>query len=412
MCNGVGLRGVILVVMALCAASPALGQQRRGAEAAEVVFIGANHNLTFLHPGFSPAHLRALLSAVGPAAICLEIPPDWSRAEGIPTYPQEQYAAMTWAERAGVPMYGVDWNSARTTAPAVVRMSDSVPLAERGEHYDRFRSNHLATVQWTAARAFDEVAEDLEAVQQNMEADSTAWAERDDSIAANIRAVAVRYAGRRIAVVYGRGHYGPIKRRLESAGIQVMTSQGYFPLDEDRVRDDWSGDDLIVLLGTNLDDWRTIAYPQSRNHQRTKELLDRLRREQPASVPARYFEARWRMLLGDLDSSRIALSRIAEEPSRSGVRYQADPRWSWPPFRFFEQKARYYVAIAHDLAGDREAAVAEYRRLLNLTDDELVVPAFIGARKVDLRPFLESFLRLPYRGGLLEAYRASLALTR
>ncbi|MGQ0702344.1 MAG: hypothetical protein ACT4PM_04335 [Gemmatimonadales bacterium] len=41
-----------------------------------------------------------------------------------------------------------------------------------------------------------------------------------------------------------------------------------------------------------------------------------------------------------------------------------------------------------------------------------MVPVFIAARRMDLRPYLESLIRTPYRGGLFEAFRVSLALGR
>ncbi len=85
---------------------------------------------------------------------------------------------------------------------------------------------------------------------------------------------------------------------------------------------------------------------------------------------------------------------------------------SWPPPRTFEQKARFYLAVGHDLAGDHEAAATEYRTLTAQSDDQLVVPSFMDARSLDLRPYLERLIHTPYRGGLFEAFRVSLALGR
>jgi len=84
----------------------------------------------------------------------------------------------------------------------------------------------------------------------------------------------------------------------------MVPASQYFPVEPERIQRGWQPDDAVVLLGTNLDDWRTIAAPQSRNHQRTKELLDRLTREQPNAIVTRYYKARWRMLLGDVEGAR------------------------------------------------------------------------------------------------------------
>jgi hypothetical protein len=344
--------------------------------------------------------------------VCVEILAGRGREAGIPTYPQEQYAAISWADRNGVPVHAVDWNVQRRSLPPVVRMSDTVPLDEDSDRFRRFRSAYLATVRWTAARAFGETQDDIESLWRSFAEDSTTWAERDDSIAANISKVVAQHPGRRVAVVFGGGHYPPIKPRLEAMGIRVSLPLQYFPLSADDIQAAWHPDDAIVLVGTNLDDWRAIGLPQSRNHQRTKELLDRLRRERAGSVITRYYEARWAMLFGDLDSSRVALTSITRRGGATGLPYQANERWSWPPFRTFEAKARFYLAVAHDLAGDHEAASREYATLLRLPEDELVVPVFIAARRLDLRPYLESLVRTPYRGGMFEAFRASLALGR
>jgi hypothetical protein len=394
-------------------------QARQPPGRSEVVFIGANHNLSFLHPGFSPAHLRALLSKIGPVAVCVEVPLDWPQSLGIPTFPQEQYAAMTWAKQVGVPMYGVNWTTPSVKAlPPIERMTELEP-AEAGDRFERFRSSHRATILWAADRAFGEVAEDLESFQRTQLGtpldkypDEGIAAERDDRIAQNIQAVAAKHPGRPIAVVFGGGHYLPLKKRLEARGIRIVSALKYFPLESERIQASWQSDDAVVLLGTNLDDWRTIASPQSRNHQRTKELLDRLARERPNAIVTRYYRARWRMLLGDLEAARPELKRIADEGTATVSPYLADARWSWPPLRAYEQRARFYLAVSHDLAGDRQEAVSHYRTLLTMPEDQLVVPALIGGRRVDLRPYVESLLRTPFRGGIFEAYRAFLAMGR
>lgn len=401
---------------------PCGAQQVRSRDVTEVVFVAANPNLSFLHPGFSPAHIRGLLTKMDLTALCLvQLGADWIQTEGIPTYPQEHYAALTWALRRNVPVYGVSWaSSARDTLPPL-RMSDTSSLLRPGNRFNEFREARRVADLWDAAQAFGEDPNDLESWQRRelpMQVlewpyeDSTA-VQRGDRIADNIRTVVGKYVGQRIAILSSTAWYLPLKRRLESSGlVRVVPALAFFPLEPDRIAAEQYPDDAVLLLGTNLDDWRTLALPQSRNHQRTKELLDRLRLERPGSPITRYYEARWKMLLGDFDGARILLQTIARADTATRLPYVADPRWSWPPFRTYEQKARFYLAVAHDVAGQRDAAVVEYRHLLSLPADQLVVPAFTGARRIDLRPYLETFLRTPFAGGLFEGYRAVLAMGR
>ena len=394
-------------------------QGRQPADQPEVVFIAANHNLTFLHPGFTPAHIRALLSKIHPAALCLEVLPDWDRRLGIPSFPQEQYAAMTWAERAGVPVYGVNWATPEVQALPPIERMRYVDLVERGPQFEQFREEYRQTVLWTALRAFAESTDDLESLQRGLPAAVESWpseetgaAIRDDRIAENIRAVVARYPGQRIAAVFGTYHYLPQKRRLAEHRIRVVSAVQYLPLDAERIDAGWHPDDAVVLLGTNLDDWRILGALQSRNHQRTKELLDRMKGERPNSVLLRYYDARWRMLLGDLEAASPALERLAREGTTTAIPYLADARWCWPPFRTYEQRARFYLGVAFDLAGEHETALSHYRALLRLSDDELAVPALIGGRRVDLRPYLESLVKTPFRAGVFEAFRAAVAMGR
>lgn len=422
--NGaISCKCMLPLVIAAAVGMPLTGaatQERESTNVTDVVFIGANHNYTFLHPRFSPAHVRALLSKIDPAALCIELTPDWPRNDGLPTWPQEQYAALTWAQSAEIPVYAVDWATPeRRALSPIVRMSEGAALTESGQAFEDFKEYYLDMVWWTASQAFGDAPNDIESHQRNSLAvdgwqDEGDAAVRDDRIAENIRAVLAQYPGQRVAVVFGGGHYLPLKRRLESSGnIRVAPPLRYFPLEPERIEAGWHPDDAIVLLGTNLDDWRSTAFPQSRNHQRSKELLDRLRRERPGSVVTRYYDARWRMLLGNLDEASQLLRGILAEDGTTTLPYRADTRWSWPPFRAFEQKARFYLAVASDLAGDRDAALKEYESLMSLPDDQLVVPApWPPGRRIDLRPYVASFMSTPFQGGILEAYRAHFAMGR
>lgn len=118
------------------------------------------------------------------------------------------------------------------------------------------------------------------------------------------------------------------------------------------------------------------------------------------------------MLLGDVEGATVELQRIADSRTTTVLAYLLDARWSWPPLRAYEQRARFFLAIAHDMAGARQEPLSHYRLLLNLPEDQLVVPAMIGGRRLDLRPYVESFVREPFRGGDVEAYRAFLAMGR
>jgi len=115
------------------------------------------------------------------------------------------------------------------------------------------------------------------------------WDIRNDHIADNILHVASKHPGKRIAVVYGRTHYVPLAHRLqEHTYTEVIPTTDFLPLSEQEVEAAWHNDDAILLLGTNLDSWKIPGAPQSRNHQRSKYLLDRLSSAHPRSAATQY----------------------------------------------------------------------------------------------------------------------------
>src|SRR5688572_14347820 len=87
---------MVLVVGAALSESSVMVAANRQGRNSEVVFVGAQHTLSFLHPGFSPGHLRALLSKIDPVAVLIEQFADFHSEVKIPTFPQEVYAAVTW----------------------------------------------------------------------------------------------------------------------------------------------------------------------------------------------------------------------------------------------------------------------------------------------------------------------------
>lgn len=407
---------VLITASALALAGQVVAQGVTARRTVDVVFVGFNHNLAFLHPGFSPAHIRALLSRIRPVAVCLELLPDWETLGDIPTFPQEQYAAITWAREARVPIFGVDF--AAPGSPDTARMTELSASALR-RRFEEFQVSYRDLVSWTASRAFGESADDIVAYhREQVPEEVRTWPQesqqlivRDDSIAENIRRVTRRYPRGPVAVLLGGYHYYPQKRRLERDGeMRVRSALAFLPLSVSEVEAGWHPDDAVLLLATNLDDWRILAAPHSRNHQRTKDLLDRLRGERPGHVVTRYYEARWQLLFGRLDRAIPILEGIVTDSGDTRLPYRPDPRWSWPVFRTYEQKARFILALALEVAGDHAAATRHYRELLALPADQLVVRSLWRHRFLDLRPYLMSLIETPFQGGIEEAFRASRAM--
>ena len=287
----------------------------------EIVLIAANHAFLFLHPGYTPAHLRAILTKIEPDAVGIEKLPEWRlNKDAIETFPQELYAVITWAHRRGTAVYGVDCapkGDPGLVNGATAEQSDDASTVEK--RWEGFRRTYRSTVTWEATQAFGDPANDIVSFHQmeNLrQAESIIQggfspeeqannSERESGIAQNIISVASKYPGGRIAIVFGASHILSLNRRLQGqANVHVTSVGDFMPLSPLEVERGWYQDDAILLLGESLDSWLIPAAPQSRDHGRTKELLDRLSAVYPASSPiSSYYQAKWRLLLEDFEGA-------------------------------------------------------------------------------------------------------------
>jgi len=394
----------------------------------EIVLIATNHVLMFLHPGYTPAHLRALLTKIEPNAIGIEKLPEWRlNKDAIETFPQELYAVITWAHRRGTAVYGVD------CAPKVDPGLDNGATAEQSDdastvekRWEDFRQTYRSTVTWEAKQAFGDTANDIvsfhqmenlrqaESIMQGgfSPEEQAYFAARESGIVQNIISVASKYPGGRIAIVFGAAHTLSLARRLQGqANVCVTSVSDFLPLIPQEVERGWNQDDAILLLGESLDSWLIPASPQSRDHGRTKELLDRLSAVYPApSTISSYYQAKWRLLLEDFRGA-IKILRGVEEGGLSYVLpYVPDRRWCWPPLGSFKDKVKFTLATIYDMQDQHGAASALYQSMLEPQsgiDLEPIAYQWISSEwHYDLRAYFESLIKEPYGAGPREAFRA------
>jgi hypothetical protein len=393
----------------------------------EIVLIATSHPSVFLHPGYTPAHLRALLTKINPDVVCIEkLPESPLSSKAIETFPQEIYAVLTWVFMKGTPVYGVDWEPKRNLKPvsdANIGQGDASNVEKR---WEAFRTTYRSIVTWEATEAFGESDSDIVSFHkmENLQLSESIiqgqfspeeWAEnkvRETNIAQNILSVVSKYPGGRIAVVYGGGHILPLKKRLQGkANVQVTLASDFLPLSLQEVERGWHQDDAILLLGASLDSWIIPAAPQSRDHGRTKELLVRLFEVYPESSPvSSYYQAKWKLLLEDLEGAKKILRGVEVGDSSFFLPYVPDRRWCWPPLKSFKNKAIFTLATIYDLQDQHGTASSLYRSLLEPesgVDLEPVAYRWASMEwRYDLQAYFESLIQTPYRAGPREAFRA------
>lgn len=316
---------------------------RETAQATEVVVIGGDHYGIYYNPNYSPAHLRALLNKIAPAAVGVENLAHWQKA-GVLLHPfaAELGVTLSWAKTAGVPAHGVrghsdlaGWDENATTLRAY-RDSTSV-----GERLARARNGVRRQVGTQARVSHGDgqsityrhsrgAIDSLQAsrAQQFTAAQNATMDGYDDSITVNILRLARTLPGQRIAVVFGWFHLGPLMERLErQPGIRVIPAERFLPLTKRELDAAWHRDDAIMMLGSDLDSWMARHAPVSRDQGRAKRRVEELTRAEAESPTTLYYRARWHMSLGEWERAAPLLLKVRQAAPGHDASFPPTPPW-------------------------------------------------------------------------------------
>lgn len=393
----------------------------------EIVLIATSHPSVFLHPGYTPAHLRALLTKISPDAVGIEKLTEWRlNNDSIETFPQELYGIITWAHMRSTAVYGLDCAPKRDPGLVNWAKDQESNISTVEKRWEDFRRTYRSIVTWEATEAFGESDNDIvsfhkmenlrlsESIMQGEfspeeQSQNTA---RETCIAQNIISLASMFPGGRIAIVFGGGHILSLVKRLQGqTNVHATLASDFLPLSPQEVEGGWHKDDAVLLLGASLDTWLFPAAPQSRDHGRTRELLNRLSEVYPASSPvSSFYQAKWRLLLEDLEGAKKILLGVGAGDTSFVLPYVPDRRWSWPPLKSFKNKAIFTLATIYDLQDQHGTASSLYRSLLKPESGVDLEPvayrwAFMEWH-YDLRAYFESLIQEPYIAGPREAFRA------
>lgn len=309
-------------------------------------------------------------------------------------------------------MHGIDWRypsvGRRCFLPP--RQGDTANAEERSR---RQRVIDRGVAAWYSQLHFEEVPWGIDSVHAQVDRpvrDSVVGLDslREDRIAENILALAARHPGKRVAVVLGGLHLQTQPRRLRGhAGVRLMDARHFLPLTSSDVEAAWSPEDVYPLLGATIDSWITHGFPHVFNHGRSRRLLDSLTKRAPTSAAARYYQARWELMLGRYERAASLLdSLLAQRPGDLLPVYEPESDWSWPPWSRIADKASFTRAILFDLQDRHPEAILLYEALLrDLAPVALNPPSRFGPGYYDLQRYLRSLIHEPYRGGPWESFR-------
>jgi hypothetical protein len=363
--------------------------QRRGT----IMLVGVYHAPgQFWSEKLSPAHVRSALETFKPQVVGVESNPEWF-AKGrfyLSTY-EAQNVAVPWAARHKVPVYGIDWiGDLLGTDYAEQQRVEQVRRVRADAAASRLSpsSYHYGLASFGDAPAPQENAElDFEAL--NGPAIGEKWVkwmdegkhekgspqeymeERNNHIVEYITTAADRHAGARMAVVIGAAHRGDLERKLRARGFTVVgpTDGGASGAGGRGMDELLTAEDIAAILS---EAWDSTARPGVAR-ERAERLLSRLQKladEDPRAVAwGEYFNARRRMLGGDLGGARAAFEKLAAGAGETRFPFRGN---RWRHYLTLRQAALLELGRIADIQSRRAEAVGHYKRLLG----SLKVPAY------------------------------------
>ena len=363
----------------------------------EVIVIGTVHapHTFFMEPGYTPAHVRAVLDKFSPTLVGVEINPLWF-AHGLftdVTY-ELQDTAVPWAVEHGLPVYGIDWQNIEALGAAYKRgleiarawhPDSAATLAKRHETARRLAAMieaRLETVEgdpdnlhsnddfnWYQSVAFAETTREWWESEGRSDPSGAEPGHRtflileprDSHIVEQILVLMRRYPGCRLAVVIGGGHKPNLDRKLALySDIRVVQLDALGPITPTEVEAAWRPLDALAALRESLDGVGYYFNPEGVNRDRVNRLIRRLREAGIDTNELSYFEARYHVLEEHYDEAERLLEGLASgEGGTFSSRLTVDWGLSIP------QMARLALGQLYDLRGDRVQAVEVYQALLD-----------------------------------------------
>lgn len=366
---------------------PDLPEKAAAAARPQVLIIGTDHAPTcfWSAPGYTNAHLRAVLNAFKPTMIGIESSPAWMARGIVNRVTYEAQVAIDWAAKDHVPVYGVDWAKLEDLAemnrrglrrvreadpppPTVAELRDEArqvaaslkPFwAELAKHpNDLFR--------WLNTQGAEQRGkQDAERLRGSTGPEAKYLQDfdyRNTRIVEQILALARRYPGAKLAVVMGFAHKWPLEQKLAAAGdVELVTWSTLPAIGDDDLATAWAPKDSLGTLRESLDGTLFYFNPQAVDMALVSTHLARLEGAAIDTEEVRYFRARLLVLQKEFGDAEAMLRPLGASTSGERFSYRLTNGWWEFPVAFM---ARVELAKIADLQGKREVALAGYRAAL------------------------------------------------
>lgn len=342
-----------------------------------------------LDSAYSAGHIRAALERFNPTVVGVEATPldhAWGRYR-YATW-EIEHVVLPWTQDRQVPVYGIDWqdldesgirrNLARlrsadtASAPSLATWEQDATAVARiinqsltGDFADPEHTHWHEWFVWINSGARNNAPALRQWWEQaNDDTDQgrmvRSLSMRDDRIIDQIFALLRQNPGARVAILIGHGHKPDLDRKLSRIdGLQVVQLSDFPPINLSEARQRALPQDALRILREALDGNAYYFNPAGVDLALVRRQLDALRRLQSASDLARYYEARLRVTEGRLPEAASLLKAILDRQGPA----ESLPIGPWPPALSVRQIALLELGKVFDLRGDRDSALASYRRV-------------------------------------------------
>jgi hypothetical protein len=244
----VSIVSALFLPLWLCAQTQAAAEKPT-----EVVFVGTQHFISDMPPGYTPAHLRVLLARINPAALAVEAPTNVKNPWDFAPF-ELQRVTRPWAEQHGLPIVPVAWNDAFYQLKLQTMMG-ALKKAGTLEDYQKLETRSQAQIAAVASCEDFNGEKSIDLWRQyhrtlhELYGKDTPWETWNAKILENLRGVLRDYRGKRVAVVFGAAHgYFLIDALSKEEGVKVLPCSSFFPLPAKDVADQTTPKDHLLAL--------------------------------------------------------------------------------------------------------------------------------------------------------------------
>lgn len=327
--------GALVIAGTAAAAVAAEGGQfpRNPTIPTEVVIIGTQHAAQLQYGDHAPAHLRALLNRIDPAAVGVETPPWWYERDVFYEIAYESYGVgVPWAVEKGREIRGVDWQAVGMAfVNAIAWPMDIASMSQSSAGPGEVEEG--PEMPDTTDLFFADTPAWRDGINQSYayaEVNPTPYAEamrrymlyRNLMIAREIVNMAADHEGGRVVVLIGAAHKPDLDLFLATVpNIVIRHASEWRGVTEAEIAAEERGHDHLAILWYNLASGR--VEPEDVDVARMDALLARLERETEAASAGGagvdpevgFLRARWHAVRGDKATALAMLEALVWEHS-------------------------------------------------------------------------------------------------